>query len=122
MSPRRQARSSSSARYLAPVVFLTAVTIAVLLVRSGLSGDDGAAPPATVLETRERTTPPATTGEIVTPARTTAPAEAETYEIEAGDTLETIAVEFDTTVEQLLTLNPDLDPVALRIGQEIRVK
>ena len=34
---------------------------AVLLVRSGLSGDDGAAPPATVLESRERTTPPATT-------------------------------------------------------------
>ncbi|MBA2385012.1 MAG: LysM peptidoglycan-binding domain-containing protein, partial [Actinobacteria bacterium] len=44
------------------------------------------------------------------------------YEIESGDTLAVVADRFDTTVERLLVLNPDLDPVALRIGQRIRVK
>jgi len=33
-----------------------------------------------------------------------------------------VADEFDTTVEELLVLNPGLDPVALTIGQRIRVK
>ena len=41
--------------------------------------------------------------------------------IEAGDTLDVVADRFDTTVERLLVLNPDVDPVALRIGQRIRV-
>ena len=103
--PPGRRNTNSAARFAAPVVFLTAVTIAVLLVRSGLSeGENPSAPPAT-------------------PTTTTGAGEREVvYEIEAGDTLETIAVEFDTTVEQLLTLNPGLDPVALRIGEEIRVK
>ena len=39
-----------------------------------------------------------------------------------GDTLETVAEEQGTTVERLLILNPDVDPVALTIGQRIRVK
>jgi hypothetical protein len=33
-----------------------------------------------------------------------------------------VAEQYDTTVEQLMTLNPDVDPVALTIGQRIRVK
>ena len=121
MSHERRSSSGLAARLLAPVVFLAAVTIAVLLVRSGLSGDDASTlPPGTALETRATTTSPRTTttrGTVTTPPRPS-----QSYAIEAGDTLETIAVEFDTTVERLLTLNPDLDPVALRIGQRIRVK
>jgi LysM repeat protein len=117
---RREQRSSSglAARFLAPVVFLAAVTIAVLIVRSGLSGDDAVAPPGTALETRATTTTPPRT----TTRRTTPPQARRSYAIEAGDTLETIAAQFDTTVERLLTLNPGLDPVALRIGQRIRVE
>ena len=116
----RGQRSSSglAARFLAPVVFLAAVTIAVLLVRSGLSGDDAVTPPRTALETRATTTSPRTT----TTRQITPPSARRNYSIEAGDTLETIAAQFDTTVERLLTLNPGLDPVALRIGQRIRVK
>ena len=120
---RRERRSNAdlAARLLAPVVFLVAVTIAVLLVRSGLSGDDANPPrPGTALETRATTPSPRATTTRST--ATTPPPARQNYAIEAGDTLETIAVEFDTTVERLLTLNPDLDPVALRIGQRIRVK
>ena len=42
--------------------------------------------------------------------------------IKSGDTLADIAEQFDTTVEQLLVLNPEVDPVSLTIGQRIRVK
>jgi len=116
---KRDQRSDSgrAARFLAPIVFLAAVTIAVLLVRSGLSGDDAVPRAGTALETRATTTSPRTTTR-----RTTPPQSRRSYSIEAGDTLETIAAQFDTTVERLLTLNPGLDPVALRIGQRIRVE
>ena len=108
---------SSLARVAAPVAFLSAVTVAVLLVRSALStGDEGG--PQTV-PTRVETT----AGRTSTQAGRAAPAgRARFYEIQAGDTLETVAAEFDTTVEQLLVLNPDVDPVALRIGERIRVR
>jgi LysM repeat protein len=104
------------ARYAAPVAFLLAATIAVLLVRSALDGE-AASPPAA-------TTPAAATTDVSTGAGTTpaGTAGAEFYRIQAGDTLAVVADQHDTTVEQLLVLNPDVDPVALRIGQRIRVK
>ena len=102
------------ARYAAPVAFLAAATVAVLLVRSGLENGDATTPPAT---TASSTTEPGTTG-----GTTTSAAGAEFYVIQAGDTLAVIADEHDTTVEQLLVLNPDVDPVALTVGQRIRVK
>jgi LysM repeat protein len=105
------------ARYAAPAAFLVAATVAILLVRSGLENGDASTPPATTTAT---TTAPQTT-EPGTTASTNA-AGAEFYEIQSGDTLAVIADEHDTTVEQLLVLNPDIDPVALTVGQRIRVK
>ena len=109
------------ARWLAPAAFLAAATIAILIVRSGLSNDDaGATPPAATTTT---TAPAATTRPQTTRPATTAPAPAaEFYVIEAGDTLAVIADRYETTVEELLVLNPDIDPVSLTIGQRIRVK
>ncbi len=113
------------ARYAAPAAFLAAVTIAVLLVRSGLENGETTPPPAAATTAQVTTTGPgetATTATTETGGTTTEPAGAEYYEIEAGDTLAVVADRFDTTVEQLLVLNPDVDPVALTIGQRIRVK
>ena len=109
---------STLARYAAPAAFLLAATIAVLLVRSALTnGDETATRPAVT------TTVPTTTEKEPTTGTTTAPAaNAEFYEIQAGDTLAVVADEHSTTVEQLMVLNPDIDPVALRIGERIRVK
>jgi LysM repeat protein len=111
---RRKARV---ARYAAPIAFLAAATVAILLVRSGLDNGD-ATPPSvtTAATTTAATTEPGTTGS------TTNAAGAEFYVIQAGDTLAVIADEHDTSVEQLLVLNPDVDPVALNVGQRIRVK
>jgi LysM repeat protein len=103
------------ARYAAPAAFLLAATIAVLIVRAALTnGDAATTPPAAT------TTAPATTTNPVTTA--TNAAGAEFYKIKAGDTLAVVAEQYDTTVEQLMVLNPDVDPVALTIGQRIRVK
>jgi LysM repeat protein len=41
--------------------------------------------------------------------------------VRRGDTLESIAERFGTTVEALIDLNPDIDPLALSPGQRIRV-
>ena len=111
------------ARWLAPAAFLVAATIAILIVRSGLSNDDEGPAPTTAATTTApaRTTRPATTATTPRATTTQAPA-AEFHVIEAGDTLAVIADRYDTTVEQLLVLNPDIDPVSLMIGQRIRVK
>jgi LysM repeat protein len=109
------------ARYAAPAAFLAAATIAVVLVRAGL--EDGEEPrPAAATTTQATTTAPVETSPPTTGGTATDPAGAEFYAIQSGDTLADVAERFDTTVEQLLVLNPDVDPVALRIGQRIRVK
>jgi len=108
------------ARYAAPAAFLLAVTVAILLVRAGLDSGDSSTPPPTAATTTEVT--PTTTEQPGTTETSTVPADAEFYEIQAGDTLAVIADQHGTTVEQLLVLNPDIDPVALTVGQRIRVK
>ena len=108
------------ARYAAPAAFLLAVTVAILLVRAGLDNGDASTPPPVATTTTEVT--PTTTEEPGPTETSTVPADAEFYEIQAGDTLAVIADQHGTTVEQLLVLNPDVDPVALTVGQRIRVK
>lgn len=108
------------ARYAAPAAFLVAATIAILLVRAGLDNNGPTSSPVTtaVTQTTATTEPAGTT----TDGSTTEPSGAEFYEIQSGDTLAVIANRYDTSVEQLLVLNPDVDPVALTVGQRIRVK
>jgi LysM repeat protein len=114
-------RHTRLARYAAPAAFLLAATVAILLVRAGLdNGDATTRPPVTTTDVTPTTTQQ---GSGTTETGTgTVPADAEFYEIQSGDTLAVIADQHDTTVEQLLVLNPDVDPVALTVGQRIRVK
>jgi LysM repeat protein len=112
-------------RYGAPAAFLVAATIAVLLVKAGLDNSNSAtvASPTTTSQT---TTQATTTTKLVltgtgTATDTTTVAGAEYYVIQSGDTLGGIAAKYNTTVEQLLTLNPNADPNALHPGDRIRV-
>lgn len=90
------------ARVAAPVLFLLAVTVAVLLVRSGLREND---PPG------------------VNPPGAVQPDDGpRTVVVRAGDTLEEIAERTGTTVEVLARLNPGLDPDLLRVGQRVRIR
>ena len=109
-------------RYGAPAAFLLAATIAVLLVKSGLdngSKQETAAAPTTTQATTQATT---TTKLVLTgTVATTTDANAQYYTIQGGDTLGSIASRYNTSVEQLQALNPDVDPSALQPGQRIRV-
>lgn len=105
------------ARVAAPLAFLVLATIGILAIRSALDQEPAAGPPATATAPAETATVPTGTA----PPATTAPGERRFYRVRAGDTLESIAERNGTTVEQLLELNPGIDPVALSIGQRIRV-
>jgi LysM repeat protein len=96
------------ARVAAPLAFLAAVTVAVLLVRAGL--DEAS--------TRSEPTAPTATA----PTTTTPDSARRFYRIRPGDTLAAIAPRFGLTEAELVALNPGIEPTALRIGQRIRVR
>jgi LysM repeat protein len=81
-------------RIAAPAAFFLAATILVILIERGLNGD-----PQTPTTSKKK----------------------QIYRVKGGDTLESIAAKFDTTVDDLLALNPGIDPLALSPGQKIRV-
>jgi len=112
-------------RYGAPALFLLGVTIAVLLVKAGLDNGSSTTAAAPTTTAHTTTTAPTTTITLTnTPTvatTTTAPANAQYYVIESGDTLGSIASKYDTSVDELMTLNPGIDPSALQPGQRIRV-
>jgi peptidoglycan DL-endopeptidase LytF len=98
-------------RYGAPTAFLAAVTIAVLLVRSGLQSTSS--PGTTVVATTQSTSIPTAPTTVVKRPRF--------YRLRFGETLSDVAIRFDTTVEDLLALNPGIEPTSLEVGQRIRV-
>jgi LysM repeat protein len=100
--------------YGAPAAFLLVVTIAVLLIKAGLSGHETA---TTMTQQLTGTTPTTT----VATTKTTTTVAGGFYTIQPGDTLGAIAIREHTTVARLLQLNPGIDPNALHSGQRIRV-
>ena len=117
MRPPRPEQRGEIARYAAPAAFLLAATIAVLLIRSALN-ESGPAPATTSVAVTTKSTKTATT----TTAATTTAAAAEYHTIVSGDTYQQIAIDEDTTVDELLRLNPGVDPAALTVGQKIRIR
>ena len=113
------------ARWAAPAAFLAALTIAVLLVRSGLQG--GATTTAPTV-TQAATTAAARTTKRPRHATTTAKTTSTTsatavyYTVQSGDTFGGIASRYGTSVQELEALNPGTSPTSLTIGQKIRVK
>ena len=107
----------SWARYVAPAAFLLAVTGIVLLVRTSLRVDHTTSPTTT------RAAPVTTRAVVPGPA---APRPAggpkQYYVIKSGDTLDAIAGRFATTVDNLLALNPGIQPTALAPGERVRIK
>jgi LysM repeat protein len=107
------------ARLAAPAALLLAATVAVLLIQSALeSGDDT----STTTTPTVATSPPSAAPAPPPPPPAATGADARYYRVRSGDTLETIAEQYGTTVEVLLVLNPNVDPVELTIGQRIRVQ
>lgn len=114
MSRTRRKPRPSITHYAAPAAFLAGVTIAVLLVHSGLSHHHHSttATTAVVSTTAESTT--TTKGSAKTPRRF--------YTVQTGDTFGTIAAKEGISVAQLQALNPGVSSNALQVGQKLRVK
>ena len=112
----REATRRRLTRVAAPTAFLAAATVAILLVRPALDRDVEANLPTRPVAT---STAPASTA---TPGRGGRAGAPRYVRVGRGDTLESIAARMDTTVESLLTLNPQIDPVAMRVGQRVRVR
>jgi LysM repeat protein len=107
-SPRRV----WAARLLAPLAFFGAATIFIILIQTGLNG--GSTDTTT-------TASPTVSAPTTTAPTTTGKKKKHIYTVKSGDTLESIAAKFNTTVDDLLTLNPNVDPLALSPGEKIRV-
>jgi LysM repeat protein len=128
VDPRRREQLT---RYGAPAAFLAAVTIAAILVKAGLNGNSSTTVAITSSSTARTTTAATTTTKLVltappgstttTTTETTTPG-AEYYVVVSGDTLGSIAQKYNTTVDELTTLNLGIDPTALTVGQKIRIK
>lgn len=104
-------------RLLAPLAFFAAATLLVLIVHNSLNADSssneatpGANGPTTAATTTGRTT------------TNRPPGQRRFYRIREGDTLDQIALRFDTTVDDLLRINPGIEANALTPGQRIRVR
>ena len=118
------------ARYAAPAAFLVAITILVVLVHSALSSAAAATRrPRPSRPTTHRTTTHAHDHEAAgrrpassTATTSTTPAGAQYYTIQSGDTFGSIAAAEGTTIGALEQLNPDVNPNALSVGQQIRIK
>jgi LysM repeat protein len=100
-----------AARFMAPLVFFLAAAVLAILIQKGL--ESGSDTPTIATPTVE--TPTTSSG------TTTGATQKKFYRVKQGDTLESIAAKFDTTVDDLLTLNPNVDPLALSPRQKIRV-
>ena len=124
MDPRTRQQVT---HYGAPAAFLAAVTIAVILIKAGLNGGSGSTTTAAFPTTSTATTTTSTKLVLTTPqggttSTDTTAAGAEYYVVQSGDTLGSMAEKYGTTVDELMTLNPGIDPTAMHIGQRIRVK
>ena len=86
------------ARLAAPLAFFFAATVLVVLVQRGLESD----------------------GTTTTPGG--GPCLANRARVREGDTLESIAARCDVDVNQIIELNPGIDPLALSPGDVVRIR
>lgn len=110
------------ARLAAPLAFFFAATVLVVLVQRGLESDEGEAGSGT--GSADTTTAPTTTsgpdGTTTTPGE--GPCLANRTKVREGDTLESIAARCEVDVNQIIDLNPGIDPLALTPGQVVRIR
>jgi len=98
-------------RYAAPAAFLLAVTVAVILVRSGLE-HNSSSPRAT---TTTRRIPPS-------PQVSTTANNREYWTVRAGDTFGVISTKTGVSVARIQRLNPKVTSTSLFIGEKVRIK
>jgi hypothetical protein len=116
--PAARRRSTFSlARIAAPVVFLVAVVVlAALVFQSGIVGGSSETPTPTPTPKASKTKGGGSGGDK---AGTTVAFKK--YTVKDGDTLSGIAVKYDTSVNEILALNPNMSTSTLVVGSVVRV-
>jgi LysM repeat protein len=104
----------SPARFIAPLA-LVAFALALFIVVTSTTGDGGDETGARGTSAPAEATPKPSKRERKRKAR-------KTYTIKAGDTPSGIAVKVDVPLDQILELNPELDPQTLTPGTKIRLR
>jgi LysM domain len=110
--------SRSPARFLAPLA-LVAVVFALFSVVSASQDPDDEPAPNRATET-QRQSSPNEDGDRREDRRERR--QRRTYVVEPGDTPSAIAEETGVPLEEILRLNPDLDPQTLAPGQRLRLR
>jgi LysM repeat protein len=105
-------RRRSAARLLAPLALLLAVAAVLLVVQASTESDDSKDNTAKTTETDQGTTQTTPAKRRVRP----------TYTVKLNDTLGLISEKTGVTVEHIETLNPELDPQNLIVGQKIKLR
>jgi LysM repeat protein len=105
-------------RYAGPAAFLLAVTVAVLLIRSGLNSGHAhdTPPPATPTHA---VAPPTTSTAVTTKAKTAAK---RFWTVRAGDTFGVISARTGVPVATIQQLNPNAKSTSLFIGEKLRLR
>jgi LysM repeat protein len=99
-------KNSILARLLAVAALIVTIVVIVVAIGGAGGGDDDPGSkktPSHKVQTRPKT-------------------HKKKYEVEAGDTLTTISKKTGIPVARLKQLNPDLDPQALQVGQELKLR
>jgi LysM repeat protein len=104
----------SPARFLAPLA-LVAFALALFIVVSSTTKDDGNSPAARdTAQPAQSTTSPNGGGKKRKQPRS--------YTVKSGDTPSGIAEKVNVPLDQILELNPDLDPQTLTPGTKIKLR
>jgi hypothetical protein len=108
--------SRSPARFLAPLA-LVAFAFALFLIVTAPDGDEQEAAPNRATEGSPEATPDAAERREARRER-----RRRTYTVKPGDTPSAIAEDTGVPLEELLELNPDLDPQTLAPGQRLKLR
>ena len=104
----------SPARYLAPLALVAVVIALIVVVNGSRDESSGGNTPNQTSPTRPNSTPSGKSKrERKGPRR---------YTVKSGDTPSSIADKTGIPLEQILRLNPDLDPQTLSPGERIRLR
>jgi LysM repeat protein len=106
-------RTSRPSRILAPLALGACVLAVAIVALSSLGGDDSATQLTAATQTTARTSTSSRSGSGTT---------RRTYTVKSGDSLSLIAEKTGVPVEELIRLNPGVDPQSLRTGQKLKLK
>ena len=109
-------------RYVAPAAFLLAVTIAVVLVRSGLQAGGGPRSTAPAVTTPTKTVETTAAHTTSRKTSTTAAGTKRYWTVRAGDTFGVISQQTGVPVATIEQLNPKVSSTSLFIGEKIRYR